>query len=868
MNIFALSAVLASFIFGGCAIFVVRKTYKDHLLLLTAIAALWISVILYRHFLLGNAAYLYTVIDGFSQYLPTYMNYVRTFQEGQGLTWWTFSIGFGSVQSYDVLLYPLNLLPVLAGICFGENAVLVGFAWMQVIKMVFAAVFMFLFLKKLKFSPFICCNMSLLYAFCGIIILRGHWVFLADECYIAALILWCTECYFQDKKWYVIPPVIFLLGSCLGIFYLYLYGLLLAIYATVRYFYAKKPAKQYVPFLLSCSGLYLLGILLWGVILIGFSWSMFTTARFSSTVSYTSDLGLFEHVDWSILTSAIFSLFDPNVTGIFDDYSGALNYLERPLFYCGIGCLFLIPQGILLGKKRAKRLVAFGIAAAGAYMVFPIFVDIFNAFIRNEELGLRSYRISTLWIVIMMIVMAAYGLQCGIRNGAFHKMGLLVTGLVLAILFFYVCLETIYGGTSLNFSIIRWVILFLVVWLLMLLWLKWPGQASRLGTRSLALLLCVSLLELGHSANVTLTKSVQTATENYAQMQEDPLGYYSAVNKAVEYLKEYDSGLYRIAGIRPNVGVSTYCTPLYFGIHDSSYYTDIDAGTHAFLDEVYPESFVNGVGSKYSTGVGDNLMLSTLTGYKYVIAEYDEDARPPYFYKQLTRIDDIVIYENTLNLSFGNTFDSYVSRSVFEEYNNEEQQLILLYCAVLEDGVETDLTELTRDDLDEAIADQLDKPSDTHRLYRDFARQRQEELLEVDQWTENHITGTLSVEEDKLLVLSIPNVDGWTVWVDGEPAEIQTADIGFMGVFVEAGDHTIELRYRPQTLIPGVIVSLCAVGLYVALILVSRHRQARSETSVPVQGRRLKAVSEAEKSQSEPKKASAEESETKDSESK
>lgn len=824
MNISAFVIWIAFLIFGVCTIFFIRKTYKKHMLLLTAIATLLISIILYRHFLLGNANFLYTVVDGFSQYLPTYMNYVRTIQAGQGLPWWTFSIGFGAVQSYDVLLYPLNLVPVLAGVCFGEQALLISFAWMQVVKMVLAAVFMFLFLKKIGFTPFVCCNIGLLYAFCGIIILRGHWVFLADECYIAVLILWCAECYFQDKKWYAIPPAIFLLGSCLGIFYLYLYAVLLIVYTTVRYFYAQKPAKHFFSFLLSCGGLYILGILLWGIVLIGFSWSLFTTARFSTTVSYTNNFGLFEHVDWSVLTSAIFSLFDPNVTGIFDNYTGALNYLERPLFYCGIACLFLIPQGIALGKKRTKKLIVFGICSAGLYMLFPIVVDIFNAFIRNEELGLRSYRISTLWIVIMMFVMGAYGLQCGIQNGRFHRTTLLATSLALIALFFYVCIEAPYDGITLNFSIIRWVILFFLVWLFILLWIKWPQKMAHIRTRSLALILCISLLELFHSANVTLTKSTQTATENYTQMQEDSLGYYSDVSLAVEYLKEYDNGLYRVSGIRPSAGVATYCAPLYFGVHDSSYYTDIDAGTYAFLAEVYPQSFLNGVGSKYSTGVGDNLMLSTLTGYKYIITQYDLRGELPYGYKLLKHIGNIAIYENTLDLSFGITFDSYVRRSIFEEYSDEEQKLILLHCAVLEDNVETNLTELTKSDLDKAISDQLEHPSDTYRLYRLFAKQRQEKLLEVNEWTENHINGTLSLAEDKLLVLSIPNADGWRVLIDGTPVDPQTVDIGFMGIYIEAGEHTVELEYCPKTLIPGVIVSLFALGIYVTLVILSRRK--------------------------------------------
>ena len=140
--------------------------------------------------------------------------------------------------------------------------------------------------------------------------------------------------------------------------------------------------------------------------------SMMGTARYVATTGYKESLHLVEIVDLDVLLSAIMSVFDVNTNGVFHLYTGVLNYLERPIFYCGIGTLFFIPQAIILARKKEKTLIGTGIIAVALYMMFPFITDIFNLFIKNEELGARSYRLSSIWIIIVMVMIGGYGLHC------------------------------------------------------------------------------------------------------------------------------------------------------------------------------------------------------------------------------------------------------------------------------------------------------------------------------------------------------------------------------------------------------------------------------------------------------------------------
>ena len=777
------------------------------------------AVAIYHNYLMGNASFLYSVSDGFSQFLPIYTDFKNLIQEGSGLPAWNFSVGFGAMQSYVKFFYPTNFLPILAGAIWNEQALAICAAWMQVLKIVAASAFMFMFLKKLKFSNFVCCNMGIIYAFCGILIVRGHWWLLGDECYIAAFILWGAECYFRDKKWHWIPISVTLLASCFGIYYLYLYGLELFIYATVRYIYDKGTLKGYFKYICICGGLYLLGALMAGAILFDYGKSLFGTARYVSTKDYVESGHTLAHTEAGVLMSALFSVFDVNCSGVFHLYTGALNYLERPMFYCGLGCLYFIPQGLIFGEKKTKKLILFGILLACVYMLFPVVTDVFNLFIRNEELGLRSYRMSTLWIVIIIIVAAGYGLQKVQEKGGFNKLGASLTGAFLILTFVYCIKMASRYGITVDVNVCRRVGAFIVAWLVIMIASGWRNRRNILYVGSICGILGLSIFEVGYSARVTVNAGLNYASHYYMQMQADVLGYYGDVANAVSYIRNMDGGFYRIAGVR--TGLAPYCSPLYFNIYDSSYYTNIDGKTYEFLDEVYPESFINNLGAKYSIGVGDDLYLSTLTGYKYIIMGKEAGDKIPYGYESFASVGKIDIYRNKFALPIGVTYNFCIRESDFKKYSDYEQRKILLFCLVLEDGEFTKLEEISSDKIKQILNNK------TYEVYEKSVGDKLQNEFRVTRWKEDYFCGKVKTSEDTMMAFSIPNVEGWKIYVDGEKQKIVNANIGFMAIALTKGEHLVELKYESGSSRVGIAISMVAVAAYGIMILVSTKRSKR-----------------------------------------
>lgn len=110
-----------------------------------------------------------------------------------------------------------------------------------------------------------------------------------------------------------------------------------------------------------------------------------------------------------------------------------------------------------------------------------------------------------------------------------------------------------------------------------------------------------------------------------------------------------------------------------------------------------------------------------------------------------------------------------------------------------------------------------------------YYKARTKTVLENVAVTTNKITGTISSDESKLLLLSIPYSKGWTAYVDGKKSETLCANLMYTGLMITPGTHTVTLRYRTPYLIPGLLVSLISIAGFVVLVWRSKLKNAKTE---------------------------------------
>lgn len=110
-----------------------------------------------------------------------------------------------------------------------------------------------------------------------------------------------------------------------------------------------------------------------------------------------------------------------------------------------------------------------------------------------------------------------------------------------------------------------------------------------------------------------------------------------------------------------------------------------------------------------------------------------------------------------------------------------------------------------------------------------------ESQWQVETYDSTHLSGTIQVSEDGMMVLSIPYDEGWTILVDGEQTEVQAVGEAMMGCVLQTGEHKIEMRYVPQGLTAGAGITLVSVLILLAGLYFKSgrfHKNSRDSKTV------------------------------------
>lgn len=170
------------------------------------------------------------------------------------------------------------------------------------------------------------------------------------------------------------------------------------------------------------------------------------------------------------------------------------------------------------------------------------------------------------------------------------------------------------------------------------------------------------------------------------------------------------------------------------------------------------------------------------------------------------------IYENQNYLPMGFAYDKYMTREQFESISTDLRSRYLLKMVVLED----EDIEKYSDILTQATASDLGYLNED-----DVANLIQErKTMTADYFAKDNygFESRTSFDKERVVFYSVPYDRGWSVTVNGEPAEVVKLSIGFMGVRVPAGDAVIRFNYMPPGLKIGAVVSAAGVLLLLLYI--------------------------------------------------
>jgi uncharacterized membrane protein YfhO/putative flippase GtrA len=94
-----------------------------------------------------------------------------------------------------------------------------------------------------------------------------------------------------------------------------------------------------------------------------------------------------------------------------------------------------------------------------------------------------------------------------------------------------------------------------------------------------------------------------------------------------------------------------------------------------------------------------------------------------------------------------------------------------------------------------------------------------DEKMNLTEFSETTISGSITALKDGLLYTSVPNDKNWSARVDGVSVPIIQVDGCMIALRLDAGTHSVEFRYSNRALITGIVISLLSLGVFAFLFV-------------------------------------------------
>ncbi|MGB5218620.1 MAG: YfhO family protein, partial [Smithella sp.] len=184
----------------------------------------------FKDFIFLKKIYLFKDIgsDSINFSYPYYYSLANYFAK-EGIPTWSFNQGMGQNIFPLWIADPFSFFIMI----MGKKLVYQTIFYAELLKIFFAGLFFYLFLKKIELSEYTSIIGSLLYSFSGFIILGGQWNIFSTQAVYVALSLYAFEKLYRDNNWILFPVSIFLIASNQPLD-LYFIGLFLVIYIIFR----------------------------------------------------------------------------------------------------------------------------------------------------------------------------------------------------------------------------------------------------------------------------------------------------------------------------------------------------------------------------------------------------------------------------------------------------------------------------------------------------------------------------------------------------------------------------------------------------------------------------------------------------------
>lgn len=161
-----------------------------------------------------------------------------------------------------------------------------------------------------------------------------------------------------------------------------------------------------------------------------------------------------------------------------------------------------------------------------------------------------------------------------------------------------------------------------------------------------------------------------------------------------------------------------------------------------------------------------------------------------------------------------------------EEYAYDRYQIQIFHLGKLSEGDYVSVEYCYKNISDSQATASLYMATFDEVAYRSVYEDLYKNMLDVDDYDDGYVHGTINIDEGQTLFTSIPYDKGWTLKVDGKKADYYKVCGAFIGADLDVGEHEIEFIYTPEGLYIGIAVTLVSMLVFILGLMHNSNKNA------------------------------------------